>query len=66
MSNEKQQKSEEERIREIIAAAFCQYDTNSTCNKAAKQIYTEIIEPKDKRIAELEKENEKNHLNLKQ
>jgi hypothetical protein len=57
------QKSEEERIREIM---YFNYNYFNGVEKAAKAIYEKIIEPKDKRIAELEKENEKNHLNLKQ
>jgi cell division protein YceG involved in septum cleavage len=66
LPGEKQQKSEEERIREIIVGYFYGAKFSNSLEEAAKQIYTEIIEPKDKRIAELEKENEKNHLNLKQ
>jgi hypothetical protein len=62
----KKQKSEEERIREIVLYQLEQWDLKALSwipNKLdvapiAKQIYTEIIEPKDKRIAELERENE--------
>jgi hypothetical protein len=53
------EKSEEERIREII------YNSWGDLGDAAKQIYTEIIEPKEKRISELEKENEKLKKSLK-
>jgi hypothetical protein len=45
---------------------YFNYNYFNGVEKAAKAIYEKIIEPKDKRIAELEKENEKNHLNLKQ
>jgi succinate dehydrogenase flavin-adding protein (antitoxin of CptAB toxin-antitoxin module) len=55
------EKSEEERIREIIVGYFYGAKFSNSLEEAAKQIYTEIIEPKDKRIAELENENEKNH-----